>query len=101
MCKLLDTRRFAFFAVQFQKQKVCCPLSEILFSDFRTRELDFSPSIFNNKRFAVSPLSPISHSDFRTGGHSISLGLCPTKLPVIWDIWPDQPDVPVTEMARG
>ena len=25
----------------------------------------------------------------------MSLGLCPTKLPVIWDIWPDQPDVPV------
>ena len=25
----------------------------------------------------------------------MSLGLCPTKLPMTWDIWPDQPDVPV------
>ena len=36
-----------------------------------------------------------------TGGHSMSLGLCPTKLPMTWDIWPDQPDVPVSDMARG
>ena len=34
------------------------------------------------------------------GGHSISLGLCPTKLPVIWDIWPDQPDVPVIQHGK-
>ena len=28
------------------------------------------------------------------GGHSISLGLCPTKLPVKWDIQLGQLDVP-------
>ena len=28
------------------------------------------------------------------GGHSISLGLCPTKLPVKWDIRLGQLDVP-------
>ena len=30
----------------------------------------------------------------RRGGHSISLGLCPTKLPVKWDIRLGQPDLP-------
>ena len=33
---------------------------------------------------------------FRAGGHSISLGLCPTKLPVKWDIQLGQLDVPAT-----
>ena len=31
---------------------------------------------------------------FNAGGHSISLGLCPTKLPVKWDIQLGQLDVP-------
>ena len=31
---------------------------------------------------------------FHAGGHSISLGLCPTKLPVKWDIRLGQLDVP-------
>ena len=31
---------------------------------------------------------------FAAGGHSISLGLCPTKLPVIWDTGSDQSSVP-------
>ena len=31
---------------------------------------------------------------FHAGGHSISLGLCPTKLPVKWDIQLGQLDVP-------
>ena len=30
----------------------------------------------------------------KTGGHSTSLGLCPTKLPVKWDIQPGRLDVP-------
>ena len=30
-------------------------------------------------------------SNFHAGGHSISLGLCPTKLPVKWDIRLDVP----------
>ncbi len=30
----------------------------------------------------------------RAGGHSISLQLCPTKLPVIWDTGSDQSSVP-------
>ena len=30
----------------------------------------------------------------QAGGQSISLGLCPTKLPVIWDIQPGPLDVP-------
>ena len=54
-------------------------------------------------------LQPFVHLNFaifffaetfnETGGHSMSLGLCPTKLPMTWDIWPDQPDVPVSDMA--
>ena len=32
--------------------------------------------------------------NFHAGGHSISLGLCPTKLPVKWDIRLGQLDVP-------
>ena len=33
-------------------------------------------------------------SSFPAQGHSISLGLCPTKLPVKWDIQLGQLDVP-------
>ena len=33
-------------------------------------------------------------SSFAAGGHSISLGLCPMKLPVKWDIQLGQLDVP-------
>ena len=38
----------------------------------------------------------ISLISFQAGGHSISLGLCPTKLPVKWDIQPGQLDVPAS-----
>ena len=42
---------------------------------------------------------------FQAGGHSISLGLSPTKLPVKWDIQLGQLDVPasafVSVMGRG
>ena len=44
--------------------------------------------------------NPWSHRDafaficFIAVGHSISLGLCPTKLPVKWDIQIGQLDVP-------
>ena len=54
----------------------------------------------------VCVCAPCSHRDsfdlctelssFRAGGHSISLGLCPTKLPVKWDIQLGQLDVPAT-----
>ena len=85
MCKPLDTRGFEPFAVRFQKQ-------EILRSAFRNMGLNFLPSDFRHLRICF-PLS-------ETGGHSISLGPCPTKLPVIWDIWPDQPDVPVIQHGK-
>ena len=40
---------------------------------------------------------------FHAGGHSISLGLCPTKLPVKWDIQLGQLDVPalVSNFVNG
>ena len=34
--------------------------------------------------------------NLNAGGHSISLGLCPMKLPVKWDIQLGQPDVPAS-----
>ena len=37
----------------------------------------------------------------QAGGHSISLGLCPTKLPVKWDIQFGQLDVPALVIATG
>ena len=37
---------------------------------------------------------------FSAGGHSTSLGLCPTKLPVKWDIQLGQLDVPASVILK-
>ena len=54
--------------------------------------------------FHVLPFVFVSSTiHLNAGGHSISLGLCPTKLPVKWDIQLGQLDVPAnfSEMGRG
>ena len=45
---------------------------------------------------AEYPATTISHA----GGHSTSLGLCPTKLPVKWDIQLGQLDVPASVILK-
>ena len=42
--------------------------------------------------------TPCHH--FSAGGHSTSLGLCPTKLPVKWDIQLGQLDVPASVILK-
>ena len=59
---------------------------------------------FEQQLCRVSVCEPSQKTAFRNsiqcqcftaaGGHGISLGLCPTKLPVIWDIQPGPLDVP-------
>ena len=44
-------------------------------------------------------VSTVHLPPFRAGGHSISLGLCPTKLPVKWDIQLGQLDVPARSLT--
>ena len=45
-------------------------------------------------RCKTSLVFRFGYSQQYAGGHSISLGLCPTKLPVKWDIQLGQLDVP-------
>ena len=64
------------------------------------RFVDFAISIFQLRFACLSPL-PFSIrfsclQVHKAGGHSISLGVCPTKLPVIWDTGFDQSSVPAS-----
>ena len=60
------------------------------------------PILHNSHKGQVCVSSSVPKSDsqkasqpiFKAGGHSTSLGLCPTKLPVKWDIQLGQLDVP-------
>ena len=62
--------------------------------------MSFSVCLFGCVCVCVSSSVPKSDSQkaskpiLKAGGHSTSLGLCPTKLPVKWDIQLGQLDVP-------